>query len=173
MIDNKNNPAGAPLALGSDHAGYNTKEAIKQVLAAAGVEFKDFGTHSTESCDYPDFARAVAEAVSEGEFERGILCCGSGIGVSMVANKVRGVRAAVCHDENSAELSRLHNDANILCLGERTTPGDSIPGIVSKWLDTAFEGGRHQRRVDKFEHARGNEPGAERYWKKSSKALPG
>lgn len=173
MIDNKNDLVRAPLALGSDHAGYNAKEAIKQVLDAAGVEFKDFGTNSTESCDYPDFARAVAEAVSRGEHERGILCCGSGIGVSMVANKVRGVRAAVCHDENSAELSRLHNDANILCIGERTTPGDSIAGIVSKWLDTAFEGGRHQRRVDKFEHSRENEPGTEKYWKKSSKALPG
>jgi len=145
------------IALGSDHAGYDAKEIIKEYLSEQGIEFEDFGTTSKDSCDYPDYARAAAEAVSSGKCLRGIICCGSGIGVSIVANKCEGIRAALCHDSESARLSRLHNDANVLCLAARTTDKHSIVDILNAWLKTGFEGGRHQRRVDKIEKARSGE----------------
>lgn len=145
------------IAIGSDHAGFKGKEIIKEVLDRRGIAYKDFGTFSMDSCDYPEYARKVAEAVSAGEFGRGIICCGSGIGVSMTANKVRGIRAALCHNEETATLCRQHNDANVLCFGERTIDQALVPGIIEAFLDTAFEGGRHQRRVDKIEAPREGE----------------
>ena len=113
-----------------------------------GYEVTDYGTHSTESCDYPLHAKAVANSVANGENERGIICCGSGIGVSIAANKVKGVRAVLAHEPYSAMLSRLHNDANVLCLGERITGESLALDIVETWLHSEYEGGRHQRRVD-------------------------
>jgi len=138
------------IALGSDHGGYNLKEYIKRYLKENNIEFEDFGTFSTESVDYPDFAEVVAKAVAEGRFDRGILCCGTGIGVAITANKIPGIRAALCTDCFAAKASREHNDSNILCLGERVTgPGLALM-IVDIWLKTEFEGGRHKRRVDKI-----------------------
>lgn len=145
------------IALGSDHAGFDAKEQIKKHLTEKGLEIEDLGTFSKESCDYPDYARKVAEVVAHGECARGVLVCGSGIGVSIVANKVRGVRAALCHNTESAKLSRQHNDANVLCLAGRSTPPELIPSIVDTWLATEFEGGRHKTRVDKIEAAREGE----------------
>lgn len=145
------------VGIGSDHAGFEAKEAIKRYLSQEGIEFEDFGTFSTDSCDYPDYARKVAEAVSKGLCERGILCCGSGIGVSIVANKVRGVRAALCHDAETAKLSRQHNDSNVICFAARTTPVTTIEETLKQWFDTQFEGGRHKTRVDKIEHPRAGE----------------
>jgi ribose 5-phosphate isomerase B len=142
------------IAIGSDHAGFELKEKIKSILEGMGLGWEDLGTNSTDSCDYPDYARAVAEAVSQNKVKRGIICCGSGIGVSIVANKVRGVRAALCHDEVDAETSRQHNDANILCLAGRRTSADESEKIIRTWINTKFEGGRHQRRVEKIEHGR-------------------
>lgn len=145
------------IAIGSDHAGFEGKEKIKSVLEKRGLKWHDFGTFTKDSCDYPDFARAVAESVSNNTYKRGIICCGSGIGVSITANKVRGIRAALCHNTETAKLSRQHNDSNILCFGERTTPKSAIEAIIEAWLDTDFEGGRHQRRVDKIEKPREGE----------------
>ncbi|MBP7861546.1 ribose 5-phosphate isomerase B [bacterium] len=139
------------IALGSDHAGYKTKELIKSVLDEMSIPYEDFGTHTTDSCDYPDYAHAVGSAVAKNDDQLGILVCGSGIGVCIAANKVKGIRAALVFNEEMAELSKQHNDANVLCLGERTTDAKAIPGIVKAWLKTDFEGGRHQRRVDKIE----------------------
>lgn len=147
------------VALGSDHAGYDLKEALKQVLSELHVRWHDLGTNSKQSCDYPEYAYKVAQAVSQGSFRRGIICCGSGIGVSIVANKVRRVRAALCHDIETARLSRLHNDANVLCLGARTTSSHLLPEIVRVWLTTEFEGGRHQTRLDKIERPRASDAG--------------
>ncbi|MHB0976668.1 MAG: ribose 5-phosphate isomerase B [Candidatus Aquicultorales bacterium] len=138
------------IALGADHAGFPLKEDIKDVLQREAVEYVDVGTFSNESVDYPDFAAAVAEKVASGEYDRGIIVCGSGIGVSIVANKVPGARAALCCDEESARLSRRHNDANILTLGARFIERDLAERIVAIWLETEFEGGRHARRVDKI-----------------------
>lgn len=138
------------IAIGSDHGGYTLKETIKKYLDEKGVRYRDFGAYSDESCDYPDFGAAVGRAVASGECERGILVCGTGIGISLAANKIKGVRAAVCGDCFSAEMARLHNDANILALGERVTgPGLALK-LVDIFLETPFEGGRHQRRVDKI-----------------------
>lgn len=138
------------IAIGADHAGFLVKEKIKQALYQQGHEINDFGTDNVTSCDYPDFAFLVAQAVAKGDAERGILVCGSGIGMSISANKVNGVRAGVGTDEQSVKLGRLHNNCNVLCLGARTTPEDMLHRIVSLWLETAFEGGRHQRRLDKI-----------------------
>lgn len=138
------------IALGSDHGGFNLKEAIKQWLEEKGYRFEDYGTHSTESCDYPDLALEVARAVASGECTQGILVCGTGIGVSIVANKVPGIRAALCHDTFSAKASREHNNANILTLGERVVGRGLALDIVEAWLGASFSGGRHQRRVDKI-----------------------
>lgn len=138
------------IALGADHAGFTLKDALKQALDALGVEHHDFGTSSSESVDYPDFAQAVAEGVGSGRFDRGILICGTGIGMAIAANKVPGIRAAACGDEEAARLSREHNDANVLTLGARLTSIDRAQTIVGMFLATSFEGGRHARRVDKI-----------------------
>ena len=136
------------IGVGSDHAGVNLKNKIAEFLKEKGYEVTDYGTHSTESWDYPVYAKAVAKSVANGENERGIICCGSGIGVSIAANKVKGVRAVLAHEPYSAMLSRLHNDANVLCLGERITGESLALDIVETWLHSEYEGGRHQRRVD-------------------------
>ncbi|MGI9953126.1 ribose 5-phosphate isomerase B [Moorellaceae bacterium AZ2] len=138
------------IALGSDHGGYYLKEEIKKFLEEEGVSYRDFGCFSPEAVDYPDYARQVAEAVARGEFERGILCCGTGIGVAIAANKIPGIRAALCHDTFSARASREHNDANILTLGGRVIGPGLARDIVKIWLETEFAGGRHARRLAKI-----------------------
>lgn len=138
------------IAIGSDHGGYQLKEEIKKALLAKKHEIEDFGTHSTDSCDYPDIALPLAQAVAQGKFDRGILICGTGIGISIAANKVPGIRAALCHDTFSARASREHNDANILALGERVIGRGLALEIVDVWLAAEFAGGRHQKRVDKI-----------------------
>ncbi len=141
------------VAIGSDHGGYGLKELIKKHLQEKGIDVKDFGTKSTESVDYPDFAGAVGEAVASGDFERGILVCGTGIGISIAANKIPGVYCAVVGDCFSAEASRRHNNTNIIALGERVLgPGLALK-IVDIWLETEFDGGRHQNRIDKIAEA--------------------
>ena len=139
------------IAMGSDHAGYNLKEEIKAYLLEKGHTVKDCGTDSTESCDYPVFGRAAAEVVREEEAERAIVICGSGIGISIAANKVPGIRCALCSEPLSAELSRRHNNANALAMGARLIGSDIAKRIVDVFLSTEFEGGRHQRRIDKIE----------------------
>ena len=136
------------IALGSDHGGFELKEEIKKHLTERGVPFTDYGTDSKKSCDYPVYAEKVAKAVVSGEAEKGILCCGTGIGMSMAANKVRGIRCAVCGDCFSAEMTRRHNDANVLALGGRVTGPGLAMKIVDLFLDTPFEGDRHARRVE-------------------------
>ncbi|HHU06360.1 MAG TPA: ribose 5-phosphate isomerase B [Clostridiales bacterium] len=138
------------IALGSDHAGYDLKQEVIAYLKEKGVEYKDFGTHSKYSCDYPDFGEAAARAVASGECDRGILICGTGIGISMAANKVRGIRCANCSDCYSAEMSRRHNDANMLAIGARVVGGGLALKMVEVFLNTGFEGGRHDRRVKKI-----------------------
>jgi len=139
------------VALGADHGGYRLKEDVAAVLREMGVAYEDFGTFSTDPVDYPDFARAVAEAVVAGTCDRGILCCGTGIGVAIAANKVPGVRAALCHDVYSARMSREHNDANVLTMGGRVI-GPGLAGeIVRTFLSAGFAGGRHARRLAKIE----------------------
>ncbi|MGI6031528.1 MAG: ribose 5-phosphate isomerase B [Eubacteriales bacterium] len=138
------------IALGSDHGGYQLKETIKQHLLDKGYEVKDYGTYSEESCDYPQYGKAVGKAVASGECEKGILVCGTGIGISLAANKVKGIRAAVCSDTYSAKYTRLHNDANILAMGQRVVgPGLALE-LVDIFLATEYEGGRHQKRVDQL-----------------------
>ena len=140
------------LAIGCDHGGFALKQAIMAHLQARGLEYRDFGTYTAESCDYPDFGRAVAQAVASGEYERGILICGTGIGISITANKVPGIRAALCGDCFSAEATRLHNDANILALGARVVGEGLALKIVDTFLDTPFSGDeRHLRRIRKIE----------------------
>ncbi len=136
------------IIIGSDHGGLEIKEFIKAELEKRSIEIKDVGTHNSESVDYPIFAGRVAKAVSVGEFEKGILVCGSGIGVSMTANRFKGVRAALCITEEMARLSREHNDANILVLGGRITTKDTVTAILETWFSTGFEGGRHVRRIN-------------------------
>ena len=138
------------LAIGSDHGGYELKEEIKKYLEEQKIPYKDFGTDSTASVDYPDIAYPVAKAVADGECEKGILCCGTGIGISMAANKVKGIRAACCSDCFSAKLTRQHNDANILCMGGRVVGVGKALMMVDLFLHTEFEGGRHQKRIDKL-----------------------
>ena len=135
------------IAIGSDHGGYALKEEIKKHLTERGVEFKDYGTFSEESCDYPIYAEKVCLAVTGGEAEKGILCCGTGIGMSMAANKIRGIRCACCGDCFSAEMTRRHNDANVLALGGRVVGPGLAEKMVDLFLDTPYEGGRHARRV--------------------------
>ncbi len=135
------------IAIGSDHAGFRYKEAIKAHLLEQGYTVQDFGTYSPESTDYPLYIRPVAEAVARGDYERGIVLGGSGNGEAIVANKVKGVRCALCWDEYTAQMSRAHNNANMLSLGERTIPLETALRIVDVWLATGFEGGRHARRV--------------------------
>jgi ribose 5-phosphate isomerase B len=140
-----------PLILGADHAGYELKERLKRHLDARGILYRDYGAHSTEPVDYPDVARPVAEAVSRGEAERAVLVCGSGQGMAMTANRFRGVRAALPHDEESARLSREHNDANVLALGGRVLDHARAERILDVWLETPFAGGRHEGRVRKID----------------------
>ncbi|NOY77994.1 MAG: ribose 5-phosphate isomerase B [Calditrichaeota bacterium] len=143
------------IAVGSDHAGFELKEAIREYLESLNLSVKDFGTFTTDSVDYPDFAYAVASAVAKGEFDRGILICGTGIGMSIVANKVKGIRAAECTTSYLAEMSRRHNNANVLTLGGRVLSAEEAQTIVRVWLETPFEGGRHQRRIDKIHYLTG------------------
>jgi ribose 5-phosphate isomerase B len=135
------------ISLGTDHAGFRYKQKVKELLGQLGHEIKDFGTFSEEPVDYPVFIRPAAEAVARGECERGIVFGGSGNGEAMVANKVHGVRCALCWNEETARLSRQHNDANVLSIGERTIPEELALRIAQVWLETPFEGGRHERRV--------------------------
>ena len=135
------------ISIGSDHAGFAYKERIKKYLAGLGHEVKDFGTHSDESCDYPLYIRPAAQAVARGEAERGIVLGGSGNGEAMVANRVRGVRCALCWNTESARLGRSHNDANMISLGQRMVSEETALEIVRVWLDTPFDGGRHERRI--------------------------
>lgn len=138
------------IAMACDHGGLELKETIKQHLTERGFEVEDFGTYTKDSCDYPDYARPAAEAVASGACERGILVCTTGIGVSITANKVRGVRCALLSDPVSARLTRQHNDTNMMALGQGFVGPMLALQIVDTWIDTAFEGGRHQRRVDKI-----------------------
>lgn len=138
------------LAISSDHRGYRAKEQIRTHLTSQGHEVVDFGCDSTVSCDYPDTGIKGALSVSTGETERAILFCGTGIGMSISANKVRGIRAALCHDELTAELARRHNDANVLCLPADLIGEELLRRVVNVWLETEYEGGRHARRLDKI-----------------------
>ncbi|MBA3768901.1 MAG: ribose 5-phosphate isomerase B [Blastocatellia bacterium] len=139
------------IALASDHAGFEEKETIKRTLDEIGVAYEDMGTDSCDSVDYPDFARKVADAVSSGEYEQGLLICGSGTGMAIAANKVHGVRAAVAWRPDVARLAREHNNANVLALPARFTTGEEAGEIIKAWFSAKFEGGRHQHRVDKIE----------------------
>jgi ribose 5-phosphate isomerase B len=138
------------IAIGADHAGFDLKEKIRRRLAAQGITLDDQGTHSTDSVDYPDYARKVGEEVAHHQADFGILVCGSGIGMAISANKVPGVRAANVTSEQEAQLSREHNDANVLALGARLLDEPKAFAIVDTWLKSSFAGGRHQRRVDKI-----------------------
>lgn len=138
------------VAIASDHAGFEYKERIKKLLDELNIPFKDFGTFSTESTDYPDWAHRASEAVSGGQCDRGILVCGTGIGMSIVANKHTGVRAASCESTTAARLARQHNNANVLTIGERVTGWESAADIVRTFFSSSFEGGRHERRVNKI-----------------------
>ena len=137
------------LAIGSDHRAYSLKKFVTGIINEQGHSYEDFGCYSTESIDYPDIARKVADAVISGQYECGILICGSGIGMSIAANKVKGIRAAMCHNAFTAYRARRHNDANIMCLGAEEGKA-MVPAIIDKFLSTEFEGGRHQRRLDKM-----------------------
>lgn len=138
------------IALASDHAGFEEKEKLKKTLDEIGVEYEDLGTTSLDSVDYPDYARKVGEAVASGKVEQGILVCGSGIGVAIAANKIHGVRAAQAWNEETARLARRHNDANVLTIGARVIPETEIPKIVKAWFEADFEGGRHEKRIEKI-----------------------
>lgn len=138
------------IALGSDHAGVEMKAAVSEFLRERGIDYRDFGTNDTASCDYPDYAEHVGRAIVSGQAERGILVCGTGVGISIAANKIDGIRAALCSDPFTARLSREHNNANVLCLGARVVGTGLALDIVASWLETPFAGGRHQRRIDKI-----------------------
>ena len=135
------------IAIGSDHGGYALKETIKNYLDAKNIPYEDFGTHSTDSCDYPVFGKAAAEAVADGRCDKGIVICTTGIGISITANKVKGIRCALCADPLSAEMTRRHNDANMLAMGAGIVGPNLAERIVEVFLNTEFEGGRHARRV--------------------------
>lgn len=138
------------IAIASDHAGYHLKEDVKMWLRELGHEARDFGTHSEDPVDYPDFVAQAADAVSRGECERGVVLGGSGNGETIVANKMAGIRCALCHDVTTARLARAHNDANMLALGQRIVGGEVAKDVVRAWLETPFDGGRHQRRIEKI-----------------------
>ncbi|MDQ3322436.1 MAG: ribose 5-phosphate isomerase B [Acidobacteriota bacterium] len=138
------------IAIGSDHAGYEDKETVKRQLEKLGVEYEDVGTNSTESVDYPIYAQKVAEKVANGEVERGLLICGSGNGMQIAANKVRGVRAALAWNEETARLAREHNDANVLSVPARMISPEEVSKVVKSYLEAKFEGGRHKRRVEEI-----------------------
>ncbi len=137
--------------IGTDHAGYEVKSFVIDFLQKRGIEVEDLGCYSTDSVDYPDYAHKVAKAVLENEGSMGILICGSGIGMSLAANKHKGIRAALCHDHYTASMARRHNNANILCFGARIVGKGEIESILEGWLNSEFEGGRHQRRVEKID----------------------
>jgi len=138
------------IAIASDHAGFELRGQLHALLKTAGYQVLDLGTDSTESVDYPDFASKVAQAITSGQAAQGVLVCGSGIGMSIAANRYQGIRAALCHDVTTARLARQHNDANILCLGARILGAQEAGDTLRAFLETPFEGGRHQRRVDKM-----------------------
>lgn len=138
------------IGIASDHRGYQVKEKLAQQLRELGHEVADFGPAASESVDYPDYGAKVAEAISKGDLERGILICGTGVGMCIVANKFRGVRAASCHDDLTAEMSRRHNNANVICLSADLLGDRLVSRMVEIWLSTEFEGGRHARRIDKI-----------------------
>jgi len=138
------------IAIGADHGGFQMKEMVKEFVCSLGHQVDDAGCFSMDSVDYPGFAKTVSEKVQNGACDVGILICGTGIGMSLVANRFSAVRAALCHDEYTARLSREHNDANILCLGARVIGDGVAQGIVRTWLETDFAGGRHQRRIEQF-----------------------
>lgn len=137
------------VAIGSDHGGFKLKQAVMKRLDELNIEYKDFGVYENESVDYPDYARPVSESVVAGEFDRGILLCGTGIGMSIAANKIKGVRCALVHDNFTAKLTRQHNNTNVLAMGERVIGEGLALMIVETWLSTEFEGGRHERRLEK------------------------
>ncbi len=138
------------IVIASDHAGYELKEVLKQELTTMGYQVLDLGTGSTESVDYPDFGRAAAEAIADGRSSRGIIVCGTGIGISIAANRHPGIRAALCHDVETARLGREHNDANLLALGGRTTDPETAKACLKAFLETPYDGGRHEPRVSKL-----------------------
>ena len=138
------------LVIGSDHGGYELRQEVMEHLRQRGVDFVDVGCYEPVSCDYPDIAEKACRKITDGECELGILICGTGIGISMAANKIKGIRAACCSDTYSAKFTRLHNNANVLCFGGRVVGGGLAAELVDVFLDTEFEGGRHQRRVDKI-----------------------
>ena len=138
------------IGIACDHAAYELKEFLVGYLSSKGFEVKDFGTHSEESCDYPDFAHALGEAIDNGDLERGVALCGSGEGISMTLNKHQAVRAALCWIPEIAKLSRQHNNSNVLCMPARFISNDEALEMLNIWLETEFEGGRHQRRLDKM-----------------------
>ncbi|RMF99733.1 MAG: ribose 5-phosphate isomerase B [Acidobacteria bacterium] len=138
------------VAIGADHAGYETKEKIKRVLDEMGIEYEDLGTYSTEPVDYPDFGAAVGKKVASGEADEGIVICGSGIGIAIAANKIKGIRAAQAWNEETARLARQHNNANVLAIGARVLPEEEIQKILKAWFEAKFEGGRHTKRIEKI-----------------------
>ena len=140
-----------PIALAADHGGFELKEAVKAHLEELGLEYIDFGTHSTDSVDYPDMAVPACDAVVSGQCEKALLFCGTGVGISMAANKIKGIRACCCSDSFSCEYTRRHNDANMISMGARTIGGDMMKEIVDAFLETEFEDGRHARRVAMIE----------------------
>ena len=146
------------IGIASDHRGYQMKNRLIQLVQGLGNEVEDFGPDSTDSVDYPDFASRVAGAVARGEVQRGVLICGTGIGMCIAANKVDGVRAAICNDSVTAELSRLHNDANVVCLSADQLSDQLADQVLQIWLTTNFEGGRHGRRLDKIAEIERNNP---------------
>lgn len=141
----------SPLLLTSDHAGFDLKVELAASLADQGVDLRDLGPEDRSSVDYPDMAARLVRALLDGEAERGVLICGTGIGIGIAANRYKGIRAATCHDATTARLSRAHNDANVLCLGARVIGVEVATDCVQAFLETPFEGGRHQRRVDKLD----------------------
>ena len=140
------------ISIGSDHAGYDVKQKIAKFLFNKGYDVNDMGCDSNDSVDYPEFGHQVGKSIVSGVSDKGIVVCGSGIGISIAANKIKGIRAALCFTKEHAEMSRLHNDSNILAIGARMNGGDNILDIVDIWLNTDFEGGRHQKRIDKIEN---------------------
>jgi ribose 5-phosphate isomerase B len=139
------------ILIGSDHAGFSLKTFLKEVMEQDGLQVVDVGCAADISCDYPDYARLLCERIQSGEAPRGVLICGTGLGMSMAANRFRGIRAALCTSEYQARMSRAHNDANILIIGGRITGVEMALSILRTWLETSFEGGRHQRRIDRIE----------------------
>lgn len=151
MNERRNESASLRIALGCDHAGLALKQHLKGILLQQGLQVEDLGTHDESSCDYPDFAHAVAAGVAEGRFDRGLLVCGTGLGMSYAANRHSGVRAALCTNEYLARMARAHNDANVLCLGSRVTGSGLAEAILTAFITTPFDGDRHARRVGKVE----------------------